>query len=265
MFNSVCRWILEFAGYSFLGWLCESVYCSIPAKRFINRGFLNGPFCPVYGIGALLVTWLLRPVEKHILLIFLCGTVITTILEYITGFLLEKLFHTKWWDYSKKKIQLHGRICLQNSLLFGVLCVILMAFLHPLGEDLLSKIPQQVQWTVAIFLVIYLIGDTILSVHTVLQFNGKLKQIQNIWEEIERKKKAIREKLQQKVEGKFETDAREKLQKLIHRKKELEEHTKLLQRRLISAFPTMRPLRYTEHFVYIKQEIEKRRSQRKKK
>ncbi len=263
--ENFCTWFLGFAGYSFLGWLCESIYCSVPAKRFINRGFLNGPFCPVYGIGALLVIGLLHPIGKNIILIFLCGALITTLLEYITGFLLEKLFHTKWWDYSKKKIQLHGRICLQNSLLFGLLCVVLMVVIHPLGQDLLSQIPDSVQCVIAGILMIYFVADTVISIHTILQFNGKLRQLHSLLDEIEEKRQTLRERLQYKVGQKLDTDTRERIEKLIQKKKELEKNTKLLQRRLISAFPTMRPLRHTEQFLRIKREIERRREYRRKK
>ena len=89
----ISKLVISFALYSLLGWACESTYCSIPAKRFINRGFLNGPFCPVYGVGALLVIFLLRPFTQNLLVLFVFGVLVTSVLEYITGFLLEKLFH----------------------------------------------------------------------------------------------------------------------------------------------------------------------------
>ena len=97
------RVFLLFLCYSFLGWACETVYCSIGKRKFVNRGFLNGPLCPVYGFGALAVLYFLRPVSDNIPLLFVSGMVLTSVIEYITGYLLEKLFATKWWDYSSRR------------------------------------------------------------------------------------------------------------------------------------------------------------------
>lgn len=92
--------ILLFFIYSFLGWVCETVYCSVGSRHFVNRGFLNGPLCPVYGFGALIVVFAMQPFSKNIVLTFLAGMILTSALEYITGWLLEMLFHLKLWDYS---------------------------------------------------------------------------------------------------------------------------------------------------------------------
>ena len=132
---------LLFLIYSAVGWLCESVYCSVPARKFINRGFLNGPLCPIYGVGALLADALLTPVAWSLPLLFLGGAIVTSVLEYFTGWLLETLFHAKWWDYSNKKWNLHGRVCLRNSILFGLMCVILLRVLHPLLLGLVLLVP----------------------------------------------------------------------------------------------------------------------------
>ena len=124
--------ILLFFIYSFLGWVCETVYCSIGGRRFVNRGFLNGPLCPVYGFGALIVVWAMQPFYKSVLLTFVAGVVLTSILEYITGWLLETLFHLKLWDYSERFLNINGRVCLKNSLMFGILAVVTVFYIHPL-------------------------------------------------------------------------------------------------------------------------------------
>ena len=129
---------LTFCLYSFLGWVCESIYCSIGERKLINRGFLNGPVCPVYGFGAVIVVKLLTPFENNLVLLFLTGMAATSVLEYITGFLLETLFHTKWWDYSGRKCNIHGRVCLRNSLLFGGLSVIAMKLVNPVVAGLVD-------------------------------------------------------------------------------------------------------------------------------
>ena len=125
---------LAFLTYSFLGWVCETVYCSIGQRKFVNRGFLNGPLCPVYGFGAMAVLFFLRPVRENLLVLYLSGVLVTSVIEYITGFLLEKLFATKWWDYSTYRFNIHGRVCLRNSLMFGVLSVIAARVIDPVVQ-----------------------------------------------------------------------------------------------------------------------------------
>ena len=154
----ISKLVISFALYSLLGWACESTYCSIPAKRFINRGFLNGPFCPVYGVGALLVIFLLRPFTQNLLVLFVFGVLVTSVLEYITGFLLEKLFHTTWWDYSKRKFNIKGRVCLRNSLLFGILSVLLLHFINPFVEKLEAWIPEWALPAIAFVFLFYFIN-----------------------------------------------------------------------------------------------------------
>ena len=117
-----------FIVYAFLGWVCEDIYCGIGKRKFINRGFLYGPYCPIYGFGALLVIYPLLMVSKHPIVVFIFGMVLTSILEYITSFVMEKLFATRWWDYSTYPFNINGRICLQNSLLFGLMALVFTIF-----------------------------------------------------------------------------------------------------------------------------------------
>ncbi|MDR0286797.1 MAG: putative ABC transporter permease, partial [Clostridiales bacterium] len=107
--------VLYFAIYSILGWIIESAYCSIFAHKPINRGFLSGPWCPVYGFGALLILLFTGPFKQNPFLVFAISLLSTSILEYFTGWLLETLFKTRWWDYSKHKFNIKGRVCLQNT------------------------------------------------------------------------------------------------------------------------------------------------------
>ncbi len=177
-----------FTIYSFLGWLCESIFCSILFKKWTNRGFLSGPFCPVYGIGGLLITSLLRPFTGfpfyiEIPLVFVAGTLLTTILEYFTGWLLETLFHTTWWDYSKNRFNYKGRICLLNSILFGILCLVTMLVLHPLLLRLLGMIPLFLRPWLLLAVLAYFLTDSLLTLRTILTLNGKLQQMQELLDE----------------------------------------------------------------------------------
>ena len=169
--------ILYFIIYSFLGWCCETVYCSILQKKFVNRGFLYGPLCPIYGCGALLVLYLLRDVRASILPLFLSGMVVTTILEYLTSILLEKLFHMKWWDYSALPFNINGRVCLLNSCEFGALSVFVVMVLHPAVTRLVGRIPGPVQLLLAGLLSAVILTDTIYTVHGILILKGKLDDI----------------------------------------------------------------------------------------
>ena len=169
--------ILYFIIYSFLGWCCETVYCSILQKKFVNRGFLYGPLCPIYGCGALLVLYLLRDVRASILPLFLSGMVVTTILEYLTSILLEKLFHMKWWDYSAMPFNINGRVCLLNSCEFGALSVFVVMVLHPAVTRLVGRIPGPVQLLLAGLLSAAILTDTIYTVHGILILKGKLDDI----------------------------------------------------------------------------------------
>lgn len=190
---------LFFSVYSMIGWLCESIYCSIPQKRWINRGFLNGPFCPVYGFGALLILAVLSPLLRlfefplELIVLFFTATLLTSVLEYVTSVLLEKLFHTSWWDYSNHKYQIHGRVCLMNSLLFGVMSTLVLEVLHPLISSLLHAVPRIVSFPLAGGLFVYFILDGTVTTIGILRMNGKLAQLQTILDEIRERTAAVAE------------------------------------------------------------------------
>ncbi len=144
--EKVIEYVLFFFFYSLVGWISEVIYCYIKDKKFTNRGFLYGPLCPIYGTGALsmliCLTWckdirvggiLIGP-----LLVLIIGVVVCDIVEYLTSYLMEKLFNARWWDYSKKKLNLHGRICFEHSCYWGVFSVLLIYLIHPLGAEKLA-------------------------------------------------------------------------------------------------------------------------------
>lgn len=169
--------ILYFFIYAILGWCCEVVYCSVPAGHFINRGFLNGPYCPIYGFGALVILAFLEPFFAQPVLVFLLGILATSALEYFTSWLMEKLFHARWWDYSQKKFNLKGRICLQNSLMFGALGLILVYFIHPAVSRLIHALPAQVDEWLASILVAGLLIDLIIAILETHKFTEKLRSL----------------------------------------------------------------------------------------
>lgn len=133
--------ILWFLTYSILGWAVESIYMSICNRKLTNRGFTKGPFCPIYGVGALTVFFLLRPVSNHGVLLFLLGSFLATTLEFVTAAVMSRLFGEIWWDYTDKPFNYRGIICLESSIAWGFYTMILFMFLHNVVVGLVSSIP----------------------------------------------------------------------------------------------------------------------------
>lgn len=127
--------------YSFFGWAWETCYVSVKNGKYVNRGFINGPLCTIYGCGAVSVYVILKPVSGNLLWLFLGGIVVATVLEYITAVLMETIFHTSWWDYSDNKFNFQGRICLGASLGWGFFTVLLFKVLHPIVEYIVALYP----------------------------------------------------------------------------------------------------------------------------
>lgn len=150
---SLWQWIALFAVYCFFGWIYESTYVSIEHKKLVNRGFLNGPFLPIYGFGAIIILFCSLPVRNNIVLVFLLGGLGATILEYFTGLVMESMFHVRYWDYTRQPLNLNGYICLGCSLMWGGLSIVLTSFLHkPVEKILLSANNNQVMFFDVLFL-----------------------------------------------------------------------------------------------------------------
>ena len=132
------NYFLLFFIYSLLGWIAESIYVSIKEKKFVNRGFLIGPYCPIYGFGSILMILYLTQYKDNFVTVFLLGIFICCLLEYMTSYLMEKIFKARWWDYSDKKYNLNGRICGENALLFGLGSIVIIYLLNPFIERFIS-------------------------------------------------------------------------------------------------------------------------------
>ncbi len=120
--------------YSFLGWTFESIYSSIHEGRLINRGYVTGPCCPIYGLGSLIILLVLNRFEDNIILLFIVGVILTSLLEYIVYIIMDKIFNQKWWDYSDLKFNYKGILSLESSIAWGILAVLLIKIIHPLVE-----------------------------------------------------------------------------------------------------------------------------------
>ena len=169
---NIFEYFMLFIIYSFIGWIIEVINEVITEKRFVNRGFLIGPYCPIYGLGVLLMVSLLNRYINDPIVVFIMSIVIFSMLEYFTSFVMEKLFKARWWDYTNRKFNINGRICLETMIPFGVGGLIVMYAVNPFIVDLISNIPDSIfNFIVAIVFIIFLI-DNIISFSIILGFRN---------------------------------------------------------------------------------------------
>ena len=165
--------------YSFIGWCGEVVLAAVNRHKFVNRGFVSCPLCPVYGAGAVAVSVFLPELEEQLFFLFLGGMIVTAFVEYLTGRLLELIFHKKWWDYSEQKFQLDGYVCLKNSVIWGICSVLVIRIFNPLlcrGLELLPMLLGEVLlWVLGVLLAIDFIGSGIAVLG--LKKQGRISQI----------------------------------------------------------------------------------------
>lgn len=249
--------ILYLIIYSFLGWCCESLYCSVLNSQWINRGFLNGPFCPVYGFGAIITLFFLQLIPNNFLSVFIGGIIITSSLEYFTSWIMEKLFHARWWDYSEHKFNINGRVCLLNSTLFGLLCLFLYFQLHPLIKNIVEFFNLDFKYGFLFAFLLYFIADFTITIKSVLNINIKIKTLSQIKSEFFSKYPQFKEKFES-----FDLSEIEEYFRGLNIKEELIEKfkqydVKFFERRIIKAFPQMSSKSYPESFEKLKQNLRK--------
>ena len=140
MLKTLSIYFILFLVYSFIGWLWEVVDKIVEEHKFINRGFLIGPYCPIYGVGCILLVVLLSKYTNNFISLFLHSIVICSILEYFTSYFMEKIFHARWWDYSRQKFNLNGRICAETMIPFGIFGSLIVGYLNPFLFNSISKV-----------------------------------------------------------------------------------------------------------------------------
>ncbi|MEA4816828.1 MAG: putative ABC transporter permease [Lachnospiraceae bacterium] len=263
--------------YSFLGWIMETTFVSVKGKKFVNRGFMSGPFCPIYGTGASLFYVFLTPMGNNYALVFICGMTLATIVEYLTSVLLELIFNAKWWDYSQRRYNIKGRICLSISLCWGFLSIIMLEILQPAALRLIDKMPLKFGEIFGYFIIAYIISDVTVTVCNIIKFNNKIKSIAEIRENIKERfantqlyeniseiklkydfseSKLLLEHLKQKVEEKAEgakglvlnkqklLDSLDRLEidfnDSIAKNKKMFDSFNAVEKRLIKAFPSLK-------------------------
>lgn len=171
-------WI--FIIYAFIGWCTEVSFAAVDTGKFVNRGFLNGPYCPIYGCGVVIVVAVLTPIKESLFILFLGSMLLTTVLEFLTGFILEKVFHNKWWDYSDKPFNIMGYVCLKFSILWGLACTFIMKVLHPSIYKFITIIPRVLGIVLLSIIMTAFFIDLGVTVSTILKFNKRLKLMDEV-------------------------------------------------------------------------------------
>ena len=144
--------------YSFVGWLMEVVNCLWEKHRFINRGFLIGPICPIYGVGSILIITLLTRYSDNLIRLFFHAIIVCSILEYMTSYFMEKIFHARWWDYSHQKFNLNGRICAKTMIPFGIFGTLIVGYVNPFLYSKISLInPTAIEYIALVLFLAYLL------------------------------------------------------------------------------------------------------------
>lgn len=221
---TVHQWVLLFYLYCFMGWIWESCYVSLKNHKWVNRGFLKGPLLPIYGSGAIVVLISTLVVQKNLVLVFIIGMIAATILEYITGALMEKLFHVRYWDYTTEPFNINGHVCLLCSLAWGVFSVLLVRFVNPPIEYLINNIPDEILEISAYIITVFITIDAVQSFNEamdlknlLIRFTERNDTIINIKKRIEileafvnEDLKSMQEKLVEKVAIKQEKSAAKK-------------------------------------------------------
>lgn len=221
MLNTLLYYFVLFIIYSFFGWCLEMVACSISTKKIVNRGFLLGPICPIYGCGCLLITVLLKGYLNDPIVLFVMAFVLCLLLEYFTSYVMEKLFKARWWDYSDRKYNLNGRICLDNGVAFGILGLLLSYVINPFVVKMLSYIPLNVFNIVGVVLLVVFVVDYAVSFKIIRGFSKVAKNItikKDNTEEITKKVRSILTKegfLYRRLISAFDFKASEMLLKTI--------------------------------------------------
>lgn len=254
---------LIFILFSFIGWISEVIYVGVTsAHKFVNRGFLYGPLCPVYGFGGVMILMLPPSLYKTWIPLFFASMILCTIVEYFVSWLMEKLFHTRWWDYSHYKIQLNGRICLLNSILFGFLGVAVIHFVYPLMIDLLNSLGQTLINISGMIILAVLSVDIFFTVRKLVDFANVMKKLKEFGETLNShygqeewfKKGSFMEMINSVIE-RAENRTEEFSQKILEKIDKVQNLHLPSVEPFLKKFPSIKSTKYKEELNMIKEKF----------
>lgn len=188
---SLVQWLFFFYFYCFFGWCFESTYVSLKERRLVNRGFMRGPFLPLYGSGGIMMLVVSAPFQGHVFWVYLAGCVGATALEYVTGVAMESLFKVRYWDYSKQKFQFQGHICLTSTLAWGFLTIFMTEWLHKKVEAFALKIPDNWMEAIVFMITVVIVFDFTLSFKAAMDLRDVLIKMEQAKEELQRIQKRL--------------------------------------------------------------------------
>lgn len=259
--------VLMFFIYGFMGWCLEVAFFGVTTGKFVNRGFLNGPICPIYGVGGMIVILCLLPLKSNFILLYICSVMITSVLELVTGLALEKIYHVRWWDYSDRPFNFKGHICLSFSLAWGIACVIVMYVIHPPISSLVLKLNDTAEIIIVCVLLAVLISDIIVTVATLKKLRLRLRAMHEIADKMHELSDGIGrhvfEATENAVKKYDELKERDEFRELRERYNKMTEETGALQKRIIKAFPTMHSQNHSAIISHIREKIEKNKNNKK--
>lgn len=273
--------LMFFFIYGFIGWCLEVCYHAVETGKWSNRGFLNGALCPIYGIGVVAILYLLEPISEFGPLLFLGGVILCSAIELMTGYIMEKIFHQRWWDYSTERFNLKGYICLKFSLYWGVGVVFIVKLVHPSIQGFVDWIPYEMGVVILVVAMMILIVDAMDTFRTVIGINRELETIHEAASVIRKISDGISERLFEgtikAVEEKDElgvklqsnkeelelqmalgrAELETKAAELGELAEEMARKFKRGQTRMLGAFPNMRSTRYDTDMATVRVLIEK--------
>ena len=224
----------------------ESIIRMICEKKIINTGFLVGPFCPIYGIGALIMILFLDKFKGNVLILFVTGFFILSLWEYVVGVFLEKFFKTKYWDYSDHKFNIKGRVCLTNSIFWGILGITFIRFIHPFIVKELALIDNRLVTYLTCILLIYIIVDAIISIARVKNISNVLHKIENLNLSIKEKLEEVKELSKNKEKVDLVDSIQIKIDQLKQKRNKIGRRLYRHVYRLKKAFPAINTKEITE-------------------
>lgn len=256
-----------FVVYAILGWIIEVIYAGVNKAQFVNRGFLNGPYCPIYGFGMLIVIVILYPIKENWIMLYFGSFILTTVLEYFTGLILEKVFQNKWWDYSGIPFNIQGYVCLKFSCVWGLGCMFMIDIIHPMLYEWIHGMPDVLDEILLGIILFLMLVDVCATVFDILNLNKRIKQLDDLANKMRGLSDELGEDIFEKVSlvvQKKETLQAEydsKIKQLEILKNEFETRISDKSRgseRLIKAFPHIKSKKWGEALENYKEFIKNR-------
>lgn len=243
--------------YAFLGWCGEVLFAAAVEKRFVNRGFLNGPVCPIYGMGVAIIALFMGPFSNNLLALFIGSMVLGSALEWMAGFLLEKIFHQKWWDYSGEPHNLNGYVCLKFSVLWGFAGALVVRFVVPATSRLVHMLPRSLGWMLLAVFGALLFADLAVTVVAIIGLNRKLKMLDLVAARLKEGSDKLGEGLfEHAVSAKKRAELMQLDAEKLHQRYEQALRSNALHRRLLKAFPDLKSLRHNEQLEALQESID---------